>query len=113
MQTRFTMGPEVNSDPYHFGIIRDKLTHTLPTIVPEAVDELAMAFPQYIPEGTTEGQRTSQAYLGKVIDRNCAAEWVEVSIWRPMLEIVARVDNRGFVGAPLCEYSSGESIVSS
>ena len=113
MQTRFTMGPEVNSDPYHFGIIRDKLTHTLSTIVPEAVDELAITFPQYIPEGTTEGQRTSQKYLENIIDRNRAAEWVEVSIWRPMLEIVARVDNRGFVGAPLCEYSSGESIVSS
>ncbi|EJF57560.1 cytochrome P450 [Dichomitus squalens LYAD-421 SS1] len=83
MQTRFTMGPEIMDDPYHNDIIRDKLTHMLPVIVPEAIDELSIALPEYIPTGTAD-------------------EWVEVSICRPMLEIVARLSNRSFVGAPLC-----------
>ncbi len=31
-------------------------------------------------------------------------DWVEVSVWRSMLNVVARLSNRVFVGAPLCEY---------
>nr|VWO97080.1 Uncharacterized protein [Ganoderma boninense] len=82
-QIRFTVGREMLDDPYHVDIVRDKLTRQIPAVLPDVVDELSMVLPEYIPTGTTE-------------------DWVEVSVWGSMLNIIARLSNRVFVGPPLC-----------
>ncbi|KAI1793082.1 cytochrome P450 [Ganoderma leucocontextum] len=82
IQMRYTVGDELFVDPYHVDIIREKLTRTLPTILPDVVDELEHAVPRYIP---TEGE-----------------EWTTVNVMTTMQNIVARASSRVFVGIPLC-----------
>ena len=38
----------MTADPYHVDIIREKLTRTLPAVLPEVVDELGLAVQEYI-----------------------------------------------------------------
>ena len=45
---RFTVGPIVIEDPYHVDIIKEKLTRTLPVIMPDVVNELELAVPHYL-----------------------------------------------------------------
>ena len=45
---RYTVGPELVEDPYHVDIIKEKLTRTLPVIMPDVVEELELAVPHYI-----------------------------------------------------------------
>ncbi|KAI1791206.1 cytochrome P450 [Ganoderma leucocontextum] len=82
-QVRFTVGRETLDDPYHVDVIRDKLTRMIPAVLPDVVDELSMVLPEYIATGSTD-------------------DWVEVSVWRSMLNVIARISNRVFVGPPLC-----------
>ncbi|KAI0368876.1 cytochrome P450 [Pilatotrama ljubarskyi] len=82
VQTKYTLGPEVHYDPYHVDIIRDKLTRTLPTILPDVVDELRVAIHDHIP--AKEG------------------EWVGVNAMEKTRQIIARASNRVFVGLPAC-----------
>ena len=49
MQIRYTFGPESNDDPYHIDIIKEKLTRSVPAILPDVIDELNHAVPQHIP----------------------------------------------------------------
>ncbi len=49
---KYTVGHEAMSDPYHVGIIKEKLTRMLPTVLPDLTDELAVSVQHYIP---TEG----------------------------------------------------------
>ncbi|KAI0334068.1 cytochrome P450 [Cubamyces sp. BRFM 1775] len=76
------LGPEFHEDHYHLDIIRDKLTRSLASLLPDLIDELTVAVPEYIP--------------AKV------HEWVSVDIAAHAREIVARVSNRAFVGKPTC-----------
>ncbi|KAM5535874.1 hypothetical protein V8D89_010492 [Ganoderma adspersum] len=82
IQMRYTVGPELIDDPYHVDIIREKLTRTLPLIMPDVVDELELAVPHYI----------------KADDQ----EWTPVSVMTTMQQIVARASSRVFVGVPIC-----------
>ena len=45
---RYTVGPELVEDPYNVDIIKEKLTRTLPVIMPDVVEELELAVPHYI-----------------------------------------------------------------
>ncbi|TBU42576.1 cytochrome P450 [Dichomitus squalens] len=82
IQTRYTLGPEMTSDPYHVDIIKEKLMRTLPVVLPDVIDELTYAVPNYIPANETE--------------------WISVNVLKTMLNVVARVSNRVFVGLPVC-----------
>ena len=53
---RYTVGPELIEDPYHVDIIKEKLTRTLPVIMPDVVDELELAVPYYI-DAKDDGKR--------------------------------------------------------
>ncbi|PIL31339.1 cytochrome P450 [Ganoderma sinense ZZ0214-1] len=82
VQMRYTVGPELMEDPYHVDIIKEKLTRTLPLIMPDVVDELEHAVAHYIKSGEEE--------------------WAPVSVMTAMQQIVARASSRVFVGVPLC-----------
>ncbi|KAI1792290.1 cytochrome P450 [Ganoderma leucocontextum] len=82
IQMKYTVGHEAMSDPYHVGIIKEKLTRMLPLVLPDVTDELAVAVQEYIP---TKGD-----------------EWTTVNVMTTMQKIVARASNRVFVGLPLC-----------
>ena len=49
VQMKYTVGHEALDDPYHIDIIKEKLTRTLPAILPDVIDELKLAVPAYIP----------------------------------------------------------------
>ena len=49
MHMKYTVGTEFLEDPYHVDIIKEKLTRTLPTILPEVIDELKLAVHEHIP----------------------------------------------------------------
>lgn len=49
MQTRFTLGREPLDDPYHVDIIKEKLMRSLVAVLPDVIDELALAVPDHIP----------------------------------------------------------------
>ncbi|KAI0800573.1 cytochrome P450 [Fomes fomentarius] len=82
MQTRFTLGREPLDDPYHVDIIREKLMRSLVAVLPDVIDELALAVPDLIP---TQG-----------------VEWTTVDVMKTTQQIVARASNRVFVGVPVC-----------
>ncbi|PIL33520.1 cytochrome P450 [Ganoderma sinense ZZ0214-1] len=82
IRTRYTLGPEWLNDPYHVDIIKEKLMRTLPVVLPDVIDELTYAVPDYIP--ATED------------------DWVSMPVMKTMLNVVARVSNRVFVGLPVC-----------
>lgn len=82
MQIRYTLGADTEDDPYHVDIIKEKLTRSVPAILPEVIDELTLAVPQHIPAKTDE--------------------WLEVPVMTAMQQIIARASNRVFVGLPVC-----------
>ncbi|KAI0774403.1 cytochrome P450 [Fomes fomentarius] len=82
VQLKYTIGTETTEDPYHIDIIKEKLTRTLPAVLPEVIDELKVAVHQYIPANDDE--------------------WVTVNAVKTMQQIIARASNRAFVGLPVC-----------
>ena len=49
LQMKHTLGRDTIDDPYHIGIIRDKLTRGLPAVFPALADELMRAVSDHIP----------------------------------------------------------------
>ena len=49
LNTRYTVGGSWIDDPYHIPIIRDKLIRSLAVVLPDVLDELALAVPTHIP----------------------------------------------------------------
>ncbi|KAH9921475.1 cytochrome P450 [Epithele typhae] len=86
LQFTHTLGRQSLDDSFHIDIIRDKLMRTLPVVLPDVIDELSYAVPDYIP---TAGE-----------------EWTTVHAMTTMQKIVARISNRVFVGIPLCRDKS-------
>ncbi|CDO73010.1 hypothetical protein BN946_scf185007.g64 [Trametes cinnabarina] len=82
MQIRHTFGPETDEDPYHVDIIREKLTRSIPAILPDVIDELNLAVPERIPAKSDE--------------------WLEVAVMPTLQQIIAQISSRVFVGPPLC-----------
>ncbi|EMD42272.1 hypothetical protein CERSUDRAFT_41330 [Gelatoporia subvermispora B] len=80
MKTQYTLGE--SDDQYHVGIIRETLTRSLVTVLPDVMDEIARAFDEYLP---MDGDK-----------------WTEVDSMSVMPRIVARASNRVFVGLPHC-----------
>ncbi|TFK88883.1 cytochrome P450 [Polyporus arcularius HHB13444] len=82
LHTRFTLGREPLDDPFHVDIIKDKLMKSLTAVLPDVIDELRVAVPDYI--HTKED------------------EWTTVNTMQTTLKIVSRASNRVFVGLPVC-----------
>jgi len=81
LQTDYTFGPDLHSDPFHIDIVHTHLTHQLSNIFPELCDEIVSTFDDIIPP---------------------TDDWTPVPVAKLMATIVARISNRVFVGAPLC-----------
>lgn len=47
--TKYTLGPVVHENPYHIPVIREKLTRHIASVFPDIMDELALAFSEFIP----------------------------------------------------------------
>lgn len=48
LHTRFTLGREPLDDPFHVDIIKEKLMRSLTAVLPDVIDELRAAVPDYI-----------------------------------------------------------------
>ncbi|KAF7290190.1 hypothetical protein MIND_01332600 [Mycena indigotica] len=81
VQSRITMGHEVIDNPYHLAVVRTTLTRNLHARFPDVRDEIVCGFDEIV------GLRT---------------EWKSVYVLPTIMDIVARVSNRLFVGLPLC-----------
>ena len=49
IQTKYTIGMEHEEVPASVEIVRDKLTRSLPAILPDVIDELKVAVGDYMP----------------------------------------------------------------
>ncbi|KAH9914908.1 cytochrome P450 [Epithele typhae] len=92
LQTKHTIGRAWLDDPYLVDITREKLTRTLPAVMPDIVEELMLAVPENVPAPQKVRYSPCVTY----------AEWVSVHVINSMRKIVARVSNRVFVGFPAC-----------
>jgi len=82
LQGDYTFSPAIFSNPYHVPIIRHNLTRALPVVFPALVDELKVAFEDYIP---------------------CSPdEWTTVKALDSLMRVICRASNMSFVGLPLC-----------
>ena len=99
---KYTLGRASLDDPYHVDIIREKLMRTLPVVLPDVIDELAVAVSDYIPTNGN-GAFLIGAYTLRRHKLNVCAEWMTVDAMPTMQKIVARASNRVFVGTPLCK----------
>ncbi|TFK90085.1 cytochrome P450 [Polyporus arcularius HHB13444] len=77
---------ETTEDPYHIAVIRDRLTRQLDNVLPSMVDELRIVCDELLP--TKQGDTV--ALPGR----------------KAILDIVARVVSRTFVGLPYCRNPS-------
>ena len=107
---KYTIGTEISDDPYHLDIIKEKLTRTLPAVLPRVIDELKVAVQDHIPTQGEGMALQSSCGLGSTRTYTSATEWVSVNVKKTMEEIVARATNRAFVGLPLCAYSFFPSL---
>ncbi|KAI0713162.1 cytochrome P450 [Cerioporus squamosus] len=82
LHTRFTLGREPLDDPFHVEIIKDKLMRSITAVLPDVIDELRAAVPDYIHAKDNE--------------------WTTVNTMQTTLKIVSRASNRVFVGLPAC-----------
>ncbi|KAF7367745.1 hypothetical protein MSAN_00838400 [Mycena sanguinolenta] len=79
---KFTMGREIVENQYHFDVVRTTLSRNLHKCFPDVRDEIICAFDDVL---ELEG-----------------SEWKSYPVLPTMMTIVARVNNRLFVGLPLC-----------
>ncbi|KAG7449769.1 cytochrome P450 [Guyanagaster necrorhizus] len=81
LQTTYTLGSSLHSDPYHIDVVRSALTRNIAACFPVVRDEIEASFKDEIPE---------------------AEDWKKVPAYSSILQIVCRTTNRLFVGLPLC-----------
>ena len=91
----------MTADPYHVDIIREKLTRTLPAVLPEVVDELGLAVQEYI-GARDDGGTYPHIEYERMSNTTSNVEWTAVKVMPVMQHIVSRASNRAFVGLPLC-----------
>ncbi|KAK0447135.1 cytochrome P450 [Armillaria borealis] len=77
----YTFGRYNRVDPYHMDVVPGALTRNIASYFADVQDEIEVAFRDNIP--MTE-------------------DWVEISAYDTVLQIVCRASNRMFVGLPLC-----------
>ncbi|KAF8555102.1 cytochrome P450 [Imleria badia] len=82
LQAEYTLGPEIQHNPYHVSIVRSQLTRNLGALHPEIRNEIVTAFDD-------------------VLDLK-GNEWKNVPALSSVQKVVCRTSNRVFVGLPLC-----------
>ncbi|KAJ7066322.1 cytochrome P450 [Mycena amicta] len=82
LQTRITIGHDLHDNPFHLKVVRATLTRNLHARFPDVRDEIVCAFKDIF---NAEG-----------------SEWKLIHVPPTMMDIVARVSNRLFIGLPLC-----------
>ncbi|KAJ7501718.1 cytochrome P450 [Mycena galericulata] len=82
LQSDYTMGPELTTNPYHVLAIRGSLTRNLGRCFPEVRDEMISAFDDVL-----------------ALKDN---EWKSLHVTPNVMKVVARTSNRIFVGLPVC-----------
>lgn len=80
-QVKHTLHPALSKDLYHFNVVRKKLTHALPSIITNLVDETLYAL---------------DVAVGTPLD------WVELQMYPVASNLITRVANRMLVGSELC-----------
>ncbi|KAM5541334.1 hypothetical protein V8D89_004888 [Ganoderma adspersum] len=88
-QSRYTLEPELMLDRYHIHALREKFTRKLPIVLPDILDEVAVALKEHLGTNTKE--------------------WTQTEAFSFVHTFTARATNRSFVGLPLCrneEYLS-------
>ncbi|KAI0067894.1 cytochrome P450 [Artomyces pyxidatus] len=81
-QTDYTMGPEIENNPYHKQVLQSQLTRNLPLVFDDLREELLAALDDVIPAKVDE--------------------WVAISTRQALRQIICRTTNRVFVGATVC-----------
>lgn len=81
LQTDYTFGKSIRTDPYHVSVVQGPLTRNLETKMAEMYDEVESSFRDAIPS---------------------SKEWHPISVGTLLTNVVARTSNRVFVGLPLC-----------
>ncbi|PBK99161.1 cytochrome P450 [Armillaria gallica] len=82
LQIPFTVGEAISRNPYHTRIIRNRITKSLASTLPETHDEVVAACSD--------------------IFHFDSDDWVSFPAMESVMRIVARASNRLFVGLPLC-----------
>ncbi|KZS96405.1 cytochrome P450 [Sistotremastrum niveocremeum HHB9708] len=82
VQVDWTLGPNVHKNDYHVPIVRSQFTRSLTAMYPEIHDEICSAISDQI---TPQGE-----------------EWISINAIGFVSQVVARANNRTFVGLPLC-----------
>ncbi|KZT39044.1 cytochrome P450 [Sistotremastrum suecicum HHB10207 ss-3] len=84
IQGDWTMGPNIHANDYHVPILRSTFTRNLGFLYPEIIAEVEAAMNSALPDRP--------------------GEWVALQgTYGAMINCIARVANRVFVGAPLCQ----------
>ncbi|KII83967.1 hypothetical protein PLICRDRAFT_179995 [Plicaturopsis crispa FD-325 SS-3] len=81
LSLRYTFSQELYDNKYHLDIISKKLTHKLTTVIPEVLEEIAMALEE---------------------NMNVNSEWTLIDNYDIMLKTISRTANKIFIGLPLC-----------
>ncbi|EJD49202.1 cytochrome P450 [Auricularia subglabra TFB-10046 SS5] len=84
MQADYTLGDWRDESLLHVGLIKARLTRSLPHLFPSAMDEI------------------NAAYEDEVTSKLNGNEWATMSISEALMRVVCRTSNRIFVGLPLC-----------
>jgi cytochrome P450 len=82
LQLKYTLGPEMEANPYHIPVIKSPLTQSLTKLYPDVRDEIVAAFNDCI-----------------ALD---GSEWKAVPALDSVMTVVCRANNRFLVGFPLC-----------
>ena len=61
LQTQYTLGANMRTNPYHMHVIQSTFTRTLPILIPEVHDEVVHVFNDFIP--ATEGKVENRPLL--------------------------------------------------
>ena len=70
---KYTVGRESMDDPYHIDIIKEKLTRTLPAVLPEVIDELKLAVDEHIPT-QDDSESTTSCGCSSLADNSCRVD---------------------------------------
>ncbi len=93
------MGYSLCVDPYHAEVVRGALTRNIATCFADVHDEMKAAFEDNIPmTKSMETWQISDTTLADIV-----IDWIEVSAYQTVLQIVCRASNRMFIGLPICK----------
>ncbi|KZV83351.1 cytochrome P450 [Exidia glandulosa HHB12029] len=84
IQSDYTLGDWRDETPLHIGLVKTRLTRSLPGLFPSVVEEIDAAFSD------------------EITNKLHGNEWTTMAVVDPLSRVVCRTSNRVFVGLPLC-----------